>query len=209
METQKHQFSTRVGTSLRDPAAPSPAALVMKPLSVSDRWEGGTRGGHRGAIGGAWPDSDSATRCHGTTWGISYIPYTCVTCRLLVCLHAMEIERRRFAARVRRVRAGRHSHDGRSRRDGADARGWLRVTHPRGTQEGAEARRLDGSPGRADHGRARRDVAARHASRIARALAAGKTVSGIGGADEPCGMHARTHCPARWREPVEDTGAAR
>ena len=30
METRKHRFSTRVGTSLGDPDAPSPTALVMK-----------------------------------------------------------------------------------------------------------------------------------------------------------------------------------
>ena len=135
METQKHQFSTRVGTSFGDPAAPSPTAFVMKPLNVLDRRTGGKRDGHRGATGGAWPDPDSASCCHGATWEISYIPYTCMTCRLHVRLHAMEIVTRQFAARERGFRAGRHPRDGLSGRDGADARGWLTVTHPRGREK--------------------------------------------------------------------------
>ncbi len=135
METPKRQFSTRVSTSLGDPDAPSPTALVMKPLNVLNRWVGGIRGGHQSAIGGAWLAPDSATRCHGARWEMAYSPRTCTTCRLHVRLHAMEIERRRFAARVRGVRAGRHSHDGLSRFHGADARGWLTVTHPRGREK--------------------------------------------------------------------------
>ena len=135
METRKHRFSTRVGTSLGDPDAPSPAALVMKPPNVSNLWMDGKRDGHQGAIGGAWPDPDAATRCLGATWEMAYFPTTCTTCRLHVRLHAMEIERRRFAAVEGRVRAGCHPHDGLSRRHGADARGWLAVTHPRGREK--------------------------------------------------------------------------
>ena len=125
----------RVSTSLGDIAAPSPTALVMKPLNVLDRWVGGTRDGYRGAIGDAWPVTDSATRCHGARWEMAYFPRTCTTCRLHVRLHDMEIVTRRFAARVRGFRAGRHPHDGLSHRHGADARGWLTVTPPRGCEK--------------------------------------------------------------------------
>ena len=66
---------------------------------------------------------------------MAYSPRTCVTYRLHVRLHDMEIERSQFAACVRGVRARRHPHDGLSRRHGADARGWLAVTHPRGREK--------------------------------------------------------------------------
>ena len=135
METRKHQFSTRVGTSLGDPDAPSATALVMKRPNVSDLWMDGKRDGHQGAIGGACPDPDAATRCLGATWEMAYFPPTCTTCRLHVRLHAMEIGRRRFAAVEGRVRAGCHPHYGLSRRHGAAARGWLAVTHPRGREK--------------------------------------------------------------------------
>ena len=135
METRKHQFSTQVDTPLGDSAAPSPTAFVTRPLSVLDRWVGGTRDGYRGAIGDAWPVTDSATRCHGARWEMAYSPRTCMTRRLHVRLHAMEIVTRQFAARVRGFRAGRHPHDGLSHRHGADARGWLTVTHPRGREK--------------------------------------------------------------------------
>ena len=108
---------------------------MTRPLNVLDRWVGGTRGGHRGATGGGWSERDSATRWHGARWEISYAPYTCVTCRLHVCLPDMKIVTRQFAARVRGVWAGRHAHDGLSRRHGADARGWLTVTRPRGREK--------------------------------------------------------------------------
>ncbi len=135
METRKHRFSTRVGTSLGDPDAPSPTASVMKSPNVSNLWMDGKRDGHQGAIGGAWLDPDAATRCLGATWEMAYSPPTCTTCRLHVRLHAMEIERRRFAAVEGRVRAGCHPHDGLSRRHGADARAWLAVTRPRGREK--------------------------------------------------------------------------
>ena len=209
METPKHQFSTRVGTSLGDPAAPSPTAFVMKPVDVLDRWMGGTRDGHRGATGGAWPATDSATRCHGARWEMAYSLRTCTTCRLQVRLPDMEIETRRFTARVRGFRAGRHSHDGLSRLHDADARGWLTVTRPRGCEKalkpfgwmGRRAGRIvDACPevlqrgmqaGRAKLGR-REDGARHRGERTRLAVCMPGTLS-----------------PARAREPVEDTDAAR
>ena len=148
METRKHRFSTRAGTSLGDTDAPSPTALAMKLPNVSNLWMDGKRDGHQGAIGGAWPDPDAATRCLGATWEMAYFPPTCTTCRLHVRLHAMEIAKRRFAAVEGRLWAGCHPHDGLSRRHGADARAWLAVTHPRGREKALKPLGLAGSPGK-------------------------------------------------------------
>ena len=93
-------------------------------------------------------------------------------------------------------------------------------------REGAEALGPDGPPGRADRVRSAsaqavhsREVGAvmdRRPELLRRGMHAdrtelgrvGDTLPGIGGADEACGIHARTPCPARAREPVEDTDAA-
>ena len=121
----------------------------------------------------------------------------------------MEIVTRQVAPRVAGFRAGRHPDDGLSRRYGADARGWRTVAHPMGREKalkpfgwlGHRAERIvDARP---------RDVAARHTSRSREGLTAGKTVPGIGGADESCGIDVRNPCRARARERVEDADAAR
>ena len=194
METQKHQFSTRVGTSLGDTAAPSPTAFVTRPLNVLNRWVGGTRGGHRRATGGAWPATDSATRCHGARWEMAYFPRTCMACRLHVRLHAMEIVTKQFAARVRRFRAGRHPHDGLSRLHGADARGWQTVTRLRGREKALmpSAGWVAGPSGLWTRAPKCCGAACKP---IARGLAAGKTVPGNAGADVSCGIHARNPMP--------------
>ena len=106
----------------------------MKPLNLLDHWVGGTRDGRRHGTGGAWPDPDSATRCHGARWEMAYSPRTCMTCRLHVRLHDMEIVTRQFGPCVRGFRAGRHPHEGLSRLHGADARGWLTITHLKGCE---------------------------------------------------------------------------
>ncbi len=100
----------------------------MESATVSDHRVGGTRDGHRGAIGGAWPDPDSATRCQSATWEISYVPYTCVTFRLHVRLHTMETATVQVGPSGRGFRAARHPDDGLARLYGADARRWLTVT---------------------------------------------------------------------------------
>lgn len=189
-----------------DSASPSPTAFRTMLLNALDRWGGGRRDEHRGATGGAWPDPDSATRCHhGARWGISYIPYTCVTCRLHVRLHAMEIETSRFVACMNRFRAGRHPHDGLSRHHGADARGWLTVTHLRGRVKALKP--FDWMNRRA--GRimgARSEMSRRDVHRSREAWLPGKTGPSIGEAVEPCGVDARN--PSRhgrvspWRTPV-------
>ena len=46
----------------------------------------------------------------------------------------MEIVTRQFGPCVRGFRAGRHPHEGLSRLHGADARGWLTVTHLKGCE---------------------------------------------------------------------------
>ena len=147
METPKHQFNTRLSTSRGDMARQSLTAFVMKPVNVLDRSVRGTRVGHRGATGGAWPEPDSATRCHGARWEISYFPYTCVTCRLHVCVRDMKIVTRQFAARGGGVPGRRPP---RSRRV---APSWSRLPRladghsPEGTREGAEPLRPDGQAG--------------------------------------------------------------
>ena len=107
----------------------------MKPLNALDRWVRGTRDGHRGATGGGWPHPDSATRCHGTRWEMAYSPRTCVTCRLHVRLHDMEILTRQFAPRVAGFRAGIHPHHALLRRHGPGTRGWKTVTHLKGREK--------------------------------------------------------------------------
>ena len=97
METPNHQFSSRVNLFVGDTAAPSPTPSAVKAPNVVDHRVGGSGTGHRGAAGGGWPDPDSVSHGHGARWEISYIPYTCVTCRLHVRLHVMEIVTRRFS----------------------------------------------------------------------------------------------------------------
>lgn len=189
METPKQLFDTR--------AWPSPTTFVTKPWNSLDRPAGGTRDGHRDPTGGARSDPDSASRCHGARWEISYIPYTCVIWRPHVCVHAMETVTRQAAPHMAGFQAGRHPHDGLSPRYGADAPRLEDGRSPEGTREAAEALRLADSPSRTDRGRAPRTVAPRQAKRNPRGLAAGKTVPGIGGADESCGIHARNPCRAR------------
>ena len=108
MEMPKQLFDTRVNVFLGDAASASPTTSATKPVDVLDRRVGGRRDGHRDAAGGAWPDPDSASRCHGARWEISYIPYTCVTCRPHVRLHAMEIVTRQVAPHMAGFRAVRH-----------------------------------------------------------------------------------------------------
>ncbi len=109
--------------------------------------------GHQDATGGAQLGADSASRCHGATWEISYAPYTCVICRLHVRLHAMEIVMRLLAALVAGVRAGCHPDDGLSRSNVADARGWRTVARPEQARRGMQAVRAK---------RGRREDRARH-----------------------------------------------
>ncbi len=52
-------------------------------------------------------DSDSVTRCRGSTWEMAYFPLTCVACGLHDRLHDMEIVTRRFSVGGLRFRAGR------------------------------------------------------------------------------------------------------
>ena len=147
METPTHQFNTRLSTSCGDMARQSLTAFVMKPVNVLDRSVRGTRVGHRGATGGAWPEPDAATRCHGARWEISYVPYTCVTCRLDVCLPDMKIVTRQCAARVGSVPGRRPP---RSRRVAPSRSRRLRLADghsPEGTREGAEPLRPDGQAG--------------------------------------------------------------
>ena len=205
------------------------AAFVMKPVTVLDRSVRGTRVGHQGATGGGWPEPDAATRCHGARWEISYVPYTCVTCRLHVCLPDMKIVTRQFAARVggvpgRRPPRSRRVAPSRSERPRlADGRS------PEGTRAGSEALRSDEPPCRADRvrfasaqgrslpqgGRGRRPAPrncyAAACTLVGRALAAcwGDFARHRGGADESCRIRARNPCLARAREPVEGADAAR
>ena len=165
MEMLKQLFDTRMNVFLGDAASASKTTFATKPMDVLDGRVGGTRDGHRDAAGGAWPDPDSASRCHGARWEISYIPYTCVTCRPHVRLHAMEIVTRQVAPHMAGFRAGLHPLDGLSRRYRPDARGSRTVGSPDSTREAAEALRPAGLPGRADRGRAPGNAAARHASR--------------------------------------------
>ena len=110
--------------------------LSRRARNVLDRWVRGGRGtGIETRLGGAWPDPDSASRYHGVTWEISYMPYTCVTRRLRVRLHDMEIVTRQASPCVAEFRAGRHADDGLSRRYGADARGWRTIAHLRGREK--------------------------------------------------------------------------
>lgn len=213
METPKQLFNTRVNVFPGDPASPSPAAFATKPLNALDRWMGGTRDGHRHATGGTWPDPDSANRCHGARWETSYIPYTCVTCRLHVRLHAIEIVTRQIAPRGAGFRAGGHPDDGRSRFHSADARGWRTGRSPEGTREGAEALRLTGPPGRADRGSAPRNVAARHASRPREAWPPGRPCLAPGertspAASTPGTLAGRRHVSA-WRTSMRRVEPAR
>ena len=183
METPKQLFDTRVNVFLGDAASPSPTTFATKPEDGLDRRLGGTRDGRRDATGGACPDPDSLSRCHGAMWEISYIPYTCVTCRLHVRLHAMEVVTRQLAGSEAGFRDGGHLDHGLLRLHGADARGWLTAAHPRGREK----------------------------AQVARGLGAGKTVPDIAGADESCGIAARTlagrgrvsalRMPARRAEP--------
>ena len=91
---------------------------------------------------------------------------------------------RQLAPRVARFRARRHPDEG-------PRVGGRRVAHPMGREKvlkpfgwlGHRAERImDARP---------RDVAARHVSRPREGLTAGKTVPGVGGADESWGIHAR------------------
>ncbi len=133
METRKHRFSTR-GISLGDTASSSPTAFATKPLNGLDRWMGGRRDGHRGATGGAWPDPDSASRCHGATWEISYIAYTCVACQLHVRLHAMEIVTRQADPRAAGSRPDSTPMTAFRAVNRADALGWRTVAHSMGRE---------------------------------------------------------------------------
>lgn len=65
MEMLKQLFDTRMKVSLGDAASASTKTFAAKPVDVLDRRVGGTRDGHRDATGGAWPDPESASRCHG------------------------------------------------------------------------------------------------------------------------------------------------
>ena len=140
METPKQLFDTRVNVFLGDAASSSPTTFAAKPEDAFDHRLGGTRDGHRDATGDACPDPDSASHCHGTTWEISYTPYTCVTYRLHVRLHAVEIETRQLAAHVAGVRAGRPP---RSRLLAPSRRRRPRLADgrsPKGTREGVTSR---------------------------------------------------------------------
>ena len=107
MDTPKHPFSTRVSTTPRDTDKPSPVPAATNPRIVQNRRMDGTRGELRDAAGGGGNDTDSVTRCPGATWEMAYLPLTCVTCGLHVCLHDMEIATRHFAARGLLFRGGR------------------------------------------------------------------------------------------------------
>ena len=151
METPKHLFDRRVNVFLGDTTAPSPMAFATKPLNGLGGCVRGGRDGDRDATGDAWPDPDSASRCHGATWEISYIPSTCVTCRLHVRLHAVDILRRQLAAHMAGLRAGRPP---RSQPLAPSRRRRPRLADgrpPEGTREGAAGRarlrrREDGCP---------------------------------------------------------------
>ena len=123
MEMLKQLFDTRMKVPLGDAASASTTTFATKPWTSWTAGVGGTRDGHRDATGGAWPDADSASRCHGARWEISYTPYTCVTCRPHVRLHAMEIVTRQVAPHMARFRTGCHPPDGLSRHYCLDARG--------------------------------------------------------------------------------------
>ena len=163
---------------------------------------GGTRDGHRDATGGAWPNPDSASRCPAARWEISYIPYTCVTCRLHVRLHAMTIVTRQVVPHMAGFRAGRHPH-GRPLTP-------LRRRRPRladgrsASSAGQPPYRTFSMPIRQP---AHRTVAARHASRSREALPPGRPCPASAEADESCGIHARNPSAGRgrvsaWRTPI-------
>lgn len=114
------------------------------------------------------------------------------------------------SAAYRGFRAGRHPPDGLSRRYCPDARGSRTVASPESTREAAEVLRLAGSPGRAGSWTRARKCCGAVCKPIPRALAAGKIVPRIGGADEPCGIHARNPNAKRARGSAwKDADAAR